>query len=103
MTRVPDPTGRLVRALRTTATASGCAVSLEPILATAWESATYSGTRHTLAAVAPASPHLFAWLAALPEIDLPMPGQFAAGICVSERIDRDGTTTFTVKALTIIA
>ena len=76
---------------------------LEPLHEAAWESATFSGTQHTLAVAASTSPRIDAWLAALRDIDLPMPGQFVAGMEVSKRFDHKGVTACTILALTIAA
>lgn len=103
MTRGPETSARLLRALGASAAACGCAVMLESVRETRWESATFSGVRHFIAATAPTSPDLEAWLDALPEADLPMPGQFVAGVKAGERSNDGGEITFIIYALTIVA
>lgn len=103
MTRGPETSARLLRALGASAAACRVDVTLEPVRETRWESATFSGVRHVIAAAAPTSPDLEAWLAALPELDLPMPGQFVAGVELGERFDGGGTTNVAIHALTIAA
>jgi len=76
---------------------------LEAVCELPWGSATFSGMRHSVIVTAPASPRIIDWLTALPELDLPMPGQFVAGVELNERYDGDGTTTVTIHALTIAA
>ncbi len=90
-------TRRLLRALRRSAEEHGVSVTLEPVSETAWESATFSGLLHRIAIAAADSPALDAWLRALPEADLPMPGQCVADVVVSARTD--GAATIAVQTI----
>lgn len=103
MSREPDAAARLVRALTASLAAHGCIATIEPIREARWESGLFSGTRHVLVLSGEVSAPLDAWLAALPEIDLPMPGQFVADVDVTERSEANGTTTLTIEALTILS
>ena len=78
-----DPTGQLLRALRRSAAAAGCAVELRHEALTPWASATFTGGQHRIAVLGDAG----GWLATLPEADLPLVGHFVAGCAV----EGDGT------------
>ena len=78
---VADPARLLLRAIRRSAAAAGCAVTLMHEAETPWSSATFVGSQHRVAVVGDA---LDSWLVALPEADLPMNGCFVAS-CVVER------------------
>lgn len=55
-----------------------------------WASVTFTGARHCLALVALETPALRAWLAALPDLDLPLSGHLVADLAV-EAEERHGT------------
>lgn len=76
-----DPAGRLLRALRSSATASGCAVGVEIEATTPWASATFVGAQYRVAVVGDG---LDAWLTGVPAVELPIPGGFVAD-CAIER------------------
>lgn len=79
-----DPVPALLRALRRSAGDAGCAVELTHVGETLWATVTFTGARHAIRAVAdPAA--LWAWLAMLPEADLPLHGHFVAS-CAAEII-----------------
>lgn len=88
---------RLLRALARSAQEHDASVMLAPVSEMSWESATFSGFRHTIAVTATASPAFDAWLQALCEIDLSIPGQIVADLIVGERSGE----TMTIEVLTI--
>lgn len=47
-----------------------------------WASVTFTGARHRLVLAASDTPALRAWLAALPELDLPLSGHLVADLAV---------------------
>lgn len=87
------PDRRLLRALRRSAAAAGCVVTLSHDAETPWSSATFVGGQHRIEA---AGKSLDAWLATLPEADLPMIGHFVAS-CAVER--REGGAMLTLLVL----
>ena len=97
-----DAEAQFARALVTAARASG----LEPVLAELrsrpWASATFVGTRVSLVMVAPRSPALHGWVAALAEAELPMPGHLLASLAVDGIGEgEDGTVRIALTALVI--
>ncbi|KAI1692895.1 hypothetical protein DdX_20964 [Ditylenchus destructor] len=58
MSRWPDPDTQLERALVRGAAEAGIALHVESAASTPWASVTFTGARHRLRAVAPASPAL---------------------------------------------
>jgi hypothetical protein len=72
---------------------------------TSWASVTFTGVRHRLVLDCAATRTLAATLAALPELDLAMPGQVVADIVVDrveDRVeDRGARCRVTLSALTI--
>jgi hypothetical protein len=75
-----DPSGQLLRVLRRSAAAAGCAVELRHESQTPWASATFTGGQHRITVLGDAG----GWLAALPETDLPLVGHFVASCAVEE-------------------
>lgn len=68
---------------------------------TSWASVTFTGVRHRLVLDCAATRTLAATLAALPELDLAMPGQVVADIVVDRVEDRGARCRVTLSALTI--
>ncbi|MCP3733909.1 hypothetical protein M9979_03325 [Sphingomonas sp. RP10(2022)] len=87
MTR--SPAARLLRALDASARGHGLTLCLIESQERAWSSATFTGQHLTLA-VAIAGGDSAAWLNALPEEDLPVPGRLVADLVV--RTHDDATT-----------
>lgn len=77
---MPDPAGRLLRALARSAAAHGCAPELRHETSRPWASITFTGMQHRIGAIGTG---LDAWLAALPEADLAVPGSFVASCDVT--------------------
>lgn len=76
-----DPARRLLRALARAAAAAGCAPVLRHDGTDPWASVTFTGARHRVTATGTG---LAAWLAALPEAELPLPaGHLVAGCAVT--------------------
>lgn len=87
----PDPGRQLLRALARSACAAGCAVELRHDALTDWASATFVGGQHHVTVLGDAP----AWLAALPEADLPMIGHFVAS-CEVASVASGATLTLLV-------
>ena len=93
---MPDPHGRLHRALATDAARYGLTLRLLGTTERPWFSATFAGNRLTVAlAIERGDPA--AWLAALPDAELTMPGGLVADLAVA-RIDA-GVATLEVLIL----
>jgi hypothetical protein len=92
---------RLVRALSASAVAHGC--SAEVILGAEhdWASATFAGSRVEVTARLPAGQAAQEWIAALPEVDLPMPRQFARSVRVVAREDHGEQIALRVEAVVL--
>ena len=66
-----------------------------------WASATFVGAQHAVTLLAPRSPGLGCWAAALPDAELPLRGHVVASLAV-ERIEDDGVQVIlTVEVLTL--
>jgi hypothetical protein len=98
-----DPARRLLRALDHAARAAQVEIAWEPLGETAWSSALFTGTRHRLSAVAPAGGGLDAFLAALPEADLPVRGGYLTEVAVASLGETNGWRRMEVSALVLEA
>lgn len=99
MSRGPDVTTLLTRALVADAATAGLAITVDRAAARRWASATFTGARVRL--ILSGAADATAWVAALPEADLPVRGHLVAEVAVLE-VARDGDTlTATVEALTV--
>ncbi len=82
MSRGPDAATLLERRLVASAAAAGCAIAVVSTDWTPWASATFNGACHELRIALPARAAAEAWLADLPEADLPLAGHLVADIAV---------------------
>lgn len=73
------------RGLRTSAATCSLSLAAEPTKRSAWSSALFAGTRLTFAIAADDDDKLDAWLIALPDLELSLPGHFVADAEVIER------------------
>ena len=80
MTVAPDPLRLLFRALRCSAAAAGHTVTVAHDKETPWSSATFVGVQYQVTVTGNA---LDAWLATLPDADLPIRGHFVASLEVA--------------------
>ena len=101
MSRGPDAATLLERALVSSAMQAGCPILRVTADWDRWASATFNGARHRLSFQAPRSALLDRWIAALPEIDLPLRGHLVADIETVSRRDHGETIAFDVEALTV--
>ncbi len=88
MSRGPDVTTMLDRRLRIAGEAAGIEVAVLQSESTPWASATFNGARHFLT-LSSDDAGFDAWLAALPEADLPMRGHLVADVVVTARNGRE--------------
>lgn len=82
MSRGPDVSTALARALDKAARHAGCPVDLLQSDWQRWASATFCGARHQLTLAAIPSPLLEGWIAALPEAEIALRGHLLADIAV---------------------
>ncbi len=80
--RPADRGQRLACALTRDAARKGCTVKLTVASVEPWSSATFSGSVITLMLTAPPTAALSAWLAALPERDVPLGRDIVADLAV---------------------
>lgn len=81
--RPADHGDRLARALTADAAHVGCRITLSVLTFAPWSSGLFDGSTVTLRLTAPTSPALSAWLADLPERDVPMGRDIVADIAVA--------------------
>lgn len=92
---------RLLRALERSAVAHGCVPELTLLAVRDWASATFVGARCDVRATLAPGPAAADWIAALPQVDLPMPGQFASEARVIARQEADDAIVLTVEVLVL--
>lgn len=93
--------GRLLRALAASAEAFGCPAELDLNAARDWASGLFLGARYDVAAAVDRGDAADRWIAALPDIDLPMPRQFAGDVRVITRDDSPKRIAITIEALVL--
>lgn len=92
---------RLAAALTGSARLAGIDVAVTAHRSRPWASATFVGAHHALTLLAPRSPGLGGWVAALPDAELPMRGHIVASVAV-DRIEDDGeAVTLVLDVLTL--
>lgn len=101
MSRGPDAATLLRRALERDADARGCDITVDPTELRRWASATFTGARQRLTITGPDAPALDAWVALLPELDLPLRNHLVADVTVLGVVRHGGVATVTVEALTV--
>lgn len=84
MSRGPDALTLLERRLRIAAETAGVAIDIPESEAVPWASATFNGARHRLTMTSD-DVGFDAWLAGLPEADLPLRGHLVADLAVVGR------------------
>lgn len=92
---------RLERALIASAARAGAAIRVERHAAEAWHSATFAGGRHRLEASAASGARLDAWLAALGEAAIEVPGHVVADLALVECVRTPDATRFRIDGLTV--
>ena len=91
----------LLRALLRDAAARGCAVDAEIGASTHWASATFTGARHRLMLRGASGAVLDAWLAGLPEAELPLRRHLVADVAVLAIRRGGGLLSAEIEALTV--
>jgi hypothetical protein len=101
MSRGPDLTTQLERALLTSADAAGCRLVVQTSEMRRWASVTFNGTHHSLTLTADASPALDAWLEALPEADFTLRDHLVADLVLLAVKHEDGAVVMILEVLTV--
>lgn len=101
MSRGPDAATLFARALIASARAADIAVQIVASDWERWASATFTGARHMLTVKAVPCPAFDAWLAALPEADLPIRGHLVADLTVLGVTHGSGEAVAKLEALTV--
>lgn len=92
---------RLAKALIVDAMAARVDCTIAEHRSRPWASATFIGAQHAVTLVAPRSPGLGGWVAALPDAELPLIGHVVGSVAV-DTIEDDGVAvTLTLCVLTI--
>ena len=93
---------QLRRGLVASAKAAGFELCVAVGASKPWSSSLFTGSRHTAVVGAEASPAFDAWLAALPELEVPMTRQFLADASVVKHTaDGRGREIVTIEFLTV--
>lgn len=101
MSRGPDAATLLVRSLARSAAAHRIEAAINEPDSIPWASVTFTGARHVFGIELQPAAAAAAWLAALPEADLPMRGHLVAEIVVTNVETRGCTLFATIAALTV--
>ncbi|SOB86531.1 hypothetical protein SAMN06297144_1637 [Sphingomonas guangdongensis] len=101
MSRGPDATTLLERALLASAVAHGLTPVIGEVATTRWASATFTGMRHEIALTLRADPAAEAWLAALPESEFRLRGHLLADLIVVAHERVAGIASVRLEALTV--
>lgn len=83
------------------AAAQGCAVAVSEGAWEPWASVSFTGARHRIALEMAATDAAHAWLAALPELDLPVRGHLVADLHVAREDVERGRLHVLLEALTV--
>lgn len=101
MSRGPDASTTLQRALLREARLAGCAIVIPAAQMTRWASATFTGAQHRLTLTAPDDAALETWLGALSDADIVLRGHLLADIAILSIVRAEGRAMVTVEALTV--
>lgn len=101
MSRGPDVTTLLERALFASAEAANCPLRIVMSQMTRWASATFAGARHELSLAGVTSPELDAWLAALPEAEFALRGHLVAEVVLLSMLRDDDAMQMSLEVLTV--
>ncbi len=100
MSRGPDAATLLERRLRIAAEAAGATIAITASDWVRWASATFNGARHRVT-IAGEGARFEAWMATLPEADLPVRGHLVADLAVAARRDTADGVAFDLEVLTV--
>lgn len=101
MSRWPDLNTQLEQALIRSAANAGIKLSVMSAASTSWASVTFSGARHQLTVMAPATVSLEAWLAGLPEAEFRLRGHLVADLVVANEPRVGEQAAATLEILTV--
>lgn len=101
MSRGPDASTVLQRALVRAARATGCTLSIPTAHMTRWASATFTGAQHHLTLQAADDAAFAAWLGEVSDAEMDLRGHLLADIAVMSVARAGGWATASVEALTV--
>lgn len=99
--RGPDADMLLRHVVLRNAAEAGCNVTVDVTGMTRWASATFAGARHRLTLCGEDAAALDAWVAGLPEADLPLRRHLVADVAVLAILRAHGQATVEIEALTV--
>ncbi|MDO7843351.1 hypothetical protein [Sphingomonas immobilis] len=100
MSRGPDAGTLLERAIVAHAARNGVAITVTEAAWDRWASATFAGARHALTLQARPGDALDAWLAALPEAELPVRRTLVADLTIAA-VRRGDPVSVAIEVLTV--
>lgn len=103
MSRGPDASTLLERALLASAAAAGCPIGIARSEMERWASVTFAGARHRIVLTGAASPALNRWTARLPEAELALRGHLVADLTIERRTRQAERVTIELEILTVEA
>ncbi len=103
MSRGPDVSTLLERALLASAGSAGCTLAIARSEMERWASVTFAGARHRIALTGQAAPALNRWIVALPEAELALRGHLVADLTIERRTRTGAIVTLEIEVLTVEA
>lgn len=101
MSRGPDASTLVERALTAAAGRAGSPVTIADSTTERWASVTFAGARHMLTLTAPCSDALDQWIAALPDEEFELRGHLVADLSVARIHRHDGHMAVALEVLTV--
>ena len=101
MSRGPDASTLLQRALLRNARQAGCTLAIAAAHATRWASATFAGTQHRLTLDAVDDGSFQSWQSRLNDAELPLRGHLLADVATVTLARTDGRAIAVIEALTV--
>jgi hypothetical protein len=101
LTRGPDATALLERALLADAALCGAAVEIDAAAARRWASATFVGARHRVTLSGPADRATLRWISSLPEAEFALRGHLVADLVVESHERSAERFRATIEVLTV--
>lgn len=101
MSRGPDASTLLKRALLLDARVAGCVVTVPAAHMTRWASATFTGAQHRMMLEAEDSTAFGTWICKLSEANVPLRGHLLADLIIVSSARRDCRAIVVIEALTV--
>lgn len=101
MSRAPDASSQLERALVQMAAVAGIDAAIGAADWRRWASATFTGARHRITLKTAPSASLVPWLTSLPEAEFRLRNHLVADLVILGRHDKGETVEIEIEALTV--